>query len=135
VKHTERPCLQRFLDVATLLGQPMHPPSVAVERLLYGTGVGLLLGVGFGLESGRLFGSSSLAVELFIALAVACFVLGWMLGNGAGPLARWFSHETEEAMAKRVRSDIEEVHRSEDVTAKWAAMEAKVLTEDLGEEA
>jgi hypothetical protein len=31
--------------------------------------------------------------------------------------------------------DIEEVHRTEDVTAKWAEMEAKVLTEDLGEEA
>ena len=113
----------------------MHPPSVAVERLLYGTGVGLFIGVGFGLQSGRAFGSTYLALEAFIVLAVGCFVLEWMLGNGTGPLARWFSHETEEAMAKRVRSDIEEVHRSEDVTAKWAEREAKVLTEDLGEEA
>jgi NhaP-type Na+/H+ or K+/H+ antiporter len=127
--------VHRFFDVAFLLGQVMHPPSVAVERLLYGTGVGLLLGVGFGLQSGRNFGSPYLALELFIALAVGCFVLGWMLGNGTGPLARWFSHETEDAMAKRVRLDIEEVHRTEDVTAKWAEMEAKVLTEDLGEEA
>nr|ADD93250.1 hypothetical protein [uncultured archaeon MedDCM-OCT-S08-C82] len=127
--------MHRFFDVATLLGLVMHPPSVAVERLLYGTGVGLLLGIGFGLQTGRSFGSTSLALELFIVLAVGCFVLGWMLGNGSGPLARWFSHETEDAMAKRVRSDIEEVHRSEDVTAKWAEMEAKVLTEDLGEEA
>ena len=113
----------------------MHPPSVAVERLLYGTGVGLLLGIGFGLQSGRSFGSTYLALEFFIVLAVSCFVLGWMLGNGAGTLARWFSHESEDAMAKRVRSDIEEVHRTEDVTAKWAEMEAKVLTDDLGEEA
>ncbi len=113
----------------------MHPPSVAVTRLLYGTGVGLLLGIGFGLRSGREFGSTTLALEVFIVLAVGCFVLGWMLGGGTGPLARWFSHETEEAMIKRVRFDIEEVHRSEDVTAKWAAMEAKVLSEDLGEEA
>ena len=127
--------MHRFFDVATLLGLVMHPPSVAVERLLYGTGVGLLLGIGFGLQAGRSFGSTYLALELFIVLAVGCFVLGWMLGNGGGPLARWFSHETEDAMAKRVRSDIEEVHRSEDVTAKWAEMEAKVLTEDLGEEA
>lgn len=127
--------MHRFFDVATLLGLVMHPPSVAVERLLYGTGVGLLLGIGFGLQTGRSFGSTYLALELFTVLAVGCFVLGWMLGNGGGPLARWFSHETEDAMAKRVRSDIEEVHRSEDVTAKWAEMEAKVLTEDLGEEA
>jgi hypothetical protein len=127
--------MHRFFDVATPLGLVMHPPSVAVERLLYGTGVGLLLGIGFGLQAGRSFGSTYLALELFIVLAVGCFVLGWMLGNGGGPLARWFSHETEDAMAKRVRSDIEEVHRSEDVTAKWAEMEAKVLTEDLSEEA
>ena len=127
--------MHRFFDVATLLGLVMHPPRVAVERLLYGTGVGLLLGIGFGLQAGRSFGSTYLALELFIVLAVGCFVLGWMLGNGGGPLARWFSHETEDAMAKRVRSDIEEVHRSEDVTAKWAEMEAKVLTEDLSEEA
>ena len=127
--------MHRSFDVSFLLGLVMHPPSVAVERLLYGKGVGLLLGVGFGLQSGRNFGSPYLALELFIALAVGCFVLGWMLGNGTGPLARWFSHETEDAMAKRVRSDIEEVHRSEDVTAKWAEMEAKVLTENLGEEA
>lgn len=127
--------MHRSFDVSFLLGLVMHPPSVAVERLLYGTGVGLLLGVGFGLQSGRNFGSPYLALELFIALAVGCFVLGWMLGNGTGPLARWFSHETEDAMAKRVRLDIEEVHRTEDVTAKWAEMEAKVLTEDLGEEA
>ena len=113
----------------------MHPPSVAVERLLYGTGIGLLLGVGFGLQAGRSPGASPPSLEIFVALAVLCFGLGWSLGNGAGPLARWFSHETEEAMAARVRTEIDEVHRSEDVTAKWAELEAKVLTQDLGEEA
>ena len=112
----------------------MHPPNVAVERLLYGTAVGLLLGAGFGLQAGRSWGAQPPALELFLTAAVVCFILGWTLGNGTGPLARWFSHETEEAMAERVRADIEEVHRSEDVTAKWAAMEAKVLSQDLGEE-
>ena len=112
----------------------MHPPNIAVERLLYGTGVGLLLGAGFGLQSGRSWGAQPPALELFLIAAVICFLLGWTLGNGAGPLARWFSDETEDEMAKRVRADIEEVHRSEDVTAKWAAMEAKVLSQDLGEE-
>ena len=50
------------------------------------------------------------------------------------PLAGLFSHESEEAMAQRIREEIEEVHRSEDVTSKWAELEAKVLTHDLGEE-
>ncbi len=113
----------------------MHPPSVAVERVLYGTGVGLLLGIGFGLQSGRSLGASPPVMEVFLVVAVLCFALGWSLSNGVGPLTRWFSHETEEAMAQRVRSEIEEVHRSEDVTSKWAELEAKVLTQDLGEEA
>jgi hypothetical protein len=112
----------------------MHPPSVAVKRLLYGTGIGLLLGVGFGLQAGRSTGASPPSLEIFFGLAVLCFGLGWMLGNGTGPLARWFPHETEEGMAARVRTEMEEVHRSEDVTAKWAQLEAKVLTQDLGEE-
>ena len=63
----------------------MHPPAIAVQRLLYGTGVGLLLGVGFGLQAGRGFGSSTYAVELLLATAVLLFLSAWMLGNGAGP--------------------------------------------------
>ena len=112
----------------------MHPPNVAVQRLLYGTSIGLLLGVGFGLQAGRELGASPPAIEVFSALAVLCLAMGWMLGNGTGPLARWFSHETEAAMAARVRAEMDEVQRSEDVTAKWAELEAKVLTQDLGEE-
>ena len=113
----------------------MHPPSVAVERLLYGTGVGLFLGMGFALQSGRTLGANPPLLEVFLGGAVLCFVFAWTLSNGVGPLARWFSHESEEVMAQRVRSEIEEVHRSEDVTSKWAELEAKVLTQDLGEEA
>ena len=42
----------------------MHPPNVAVERLLYGTGLGLMLGAGFGLQSGRTWGGQFPALEL-----------------------------------------------------------------------
>jgi hypothetical protein len=73
-------------------------------------------------------------MEVFIVASALCFVLGWSLSNGTGPLARWFSHESEEDMTQRVREEIEEAHRSEDVTSKWAELEAKVLTHDLGEE-
>ena len=54
-----------------------------------------------------------------------------MLGNGTGPLARWFSR-TEVAMAARVSTEMDEVQRSEDVTAKWAELEAKVPTQTSG---
>ena len=112
----------------------MHPPSVAVERLLYGTGVGLMLGTGFALQSGRGFGGQPPFLEMFLFFAVACFALGWTLSRGMAPLANWFSSETEEAMSARVRTDIDEIQRSEEVASKWAELEAKVLTQDLGEE-
>ena len=112
----------------------MHPPAVAVQRLLYGTGVGLLLGVGFGLQAGRSLGSSTYAIELLSATSVLFFVLGWMLGNGVGPLAVLFSHESEEVMAQRVREEDRRGASFGGRDLKWAELEAKVLTHDLGEQ-
>ena len=37
-------------------------------------------------------------------------------------------------MSVRVQTDIDEIQRSEEVAAKWAELEAKVLTRDLDEE-
>jgi hypothetical protein len=51
-------------------------------------------------------------------------------------LAGYFSNESDEAMTKRVKEEVEEVQRSEDVNAKWAHLEAKVLSSEVkrGEE-
>ena len=72
-------------------------PNVAVERFLYGTGVGLLLGQDSGFRTDGSSVPVRFALEGFLLAGALCFLLGWMLGNGNGPLARWFSHETEEA--------------------------------------
>jgi len=125
----------RFIDDEGLRGRGMHPPAIGVSRLLYGTGFGLLLGVGLGLQAGRSVTSQPPVLILLAAGAVLSIVLGWMLANGSGPLAALFSHETDEAMAARVQYEIDDVQRSEDVNSKWAELEAKVLTHDLGEEA
>ena len=37
-------------------------------------------------------------------------------------------------MAKRIQHEVDDLQRAEDVNAKWAELEAKVLTKDLGEE-
>ena len=109
----------------------MHPPAVAVQRLLYGTGVGLLLGVGFGLQAGRSLGSSTYAIELLSATSVLFFVLGWMLGNGVGPLAP--AHMKARKSWLSVLGRIEEVHRSED-DLQVGLNSKPVLTHDLGEQ-
>lgn len=112
----------------------MHPPAVAARRLLIGTGVGLFLGVGFALQNGRSVSEQPPMALLFAATALLMLALGWSLSKGVGPLAKRFSDETDEAMAKRVKAEIDEVHRSEAVNAKWARLEADVLAKDLGEQ-
>jgi hypothetical protein len=112
----------------------MHPPAVAAKRLLLGTGVGLMLGVGFGLQSGRWGPEEPPLALVFAVVAGALLALGWSLGRGSGPLAGRFSDETDEAMARRVKEEIDDVQRSESVNAKWARLEADVLAKDLGEQ-
>jgi xanthosine utilization system XapX-like protein len=112
----------------------MHPPAVAVSRLLMGAGMGLLLGVGFAMQDQRSSLSSINAIHGFAIVGLICLVLGWQLSNGKGPLASQFSNESDEVMAARVRDDIEDVQRSEEVTNAWAELEAKVLTSELNEE-
>ena len=112
----------------------MHPPAVAVSRLLIGSGLGLILGVGFALQDSRSSLTSINALHGFFLVAIICLTLGWQLSNGRGPLSSQFSTETDEVMAARVREDIEDVKRSSDVNNAWAELEVKVLTNELSEE-
>lgn len=114
----------------------MHPPAIAMTRLLYGTATGLVLGLGFALQAERVSLAEPSLAHGFSILAGLCFASGWLLSRGKGPLARYFSSESDDAMAKRVKEEVEELQRSEDVNAKWAHLEAKVLTSEVnrGEE-
>ena len=114
----------------------MHPPATAMTRLLYGTAAGLTLGVGFALQGERVVLAEPSLAHGFSFLAALCFASGWLLSRGKGPLAGYFSNESDEAMTKRVKEEVEEVQRSEDVNAKWAHLEAKVLSSEVkrGEE-
>lgn len=112
----------------------MHPPAVAVTRLLYGTGIGLLLGAGLGLQSGRSLTAQPPILAAVLFISALLLLLGWLLSKGKGPLVGLYSNESDATMARRVKEEIDEIQRSEDVTAKWAQLEAKVLTSDLGEE-
>jgi len=87
----------------------MHPPAVAVTRLLYGTGLGLLLGGGLGLQSGRSLTAQPPVLAGILALSGLFLLLGWLLSQGKGPLAPLFSNESDEAMAQRVMQEMEEI--------------------------
>jgi hypothetical protein len=112
----------------------MHPPATAVSRLLYGTGAGLFFGAGLAFQSGHTVQDQPPFLIVVLALGGLALAAAWSLANGVGPLAQRFSHETDEEMAKRIQHEVDDLQRAEDVNAKWAELEAKVLTKDLGEE-
>ena len=106
----------------------MHPPAVAASRLLVGAGVGAGLAVGLSLQ--RQAAPSTPALVLG-ALGAACLAAGWALNRGVGPLATRFSKESDLEMESRVKAEVKAWESAEDVNAKWAALEAKVLTDEL----
>jgi hypothetical protein len=116
------------------LHELMHPPAVAVKRLLYGTGTGLLLGAGLALQNGHSIQEQPPLLAGFLVLALGMIAAGWSLSKGFGPLAQRYSQESDEEMAKRVQAEVDDLQRSEEVNAKWARLEANVLSKDLGEE-
>ena len=105
----------------------MHPPAVAASRLLLGAGVGGFLAVGLDLQNG----GWAVDTAAFAVVSVSCLLLGWTLRRGMGPMTRVFSSESDDEMAQQVKHKLEELEASEDVNAKWAALEAKVLSDDL----
>jgi len=108
----------------------MHPPAVAASRLLMGAGVGAGLAVGLSLQRHATPSTPALVLG---ALGAACLAAGWALNRGVGPLATRFSTESALEMEARVKAEVKAWESAEDVNAKWAALEAKVLTDELSE--
>jgi hypothetical protein len=119
---------------ALFLRRLMHPPAVAVKRLLYGTGVGLVLGAGLALQNGYALQDRPPVLAGFFLVGLGMLAFGWSLSKGFGPLSRHFSEESDEQMTQRVQAEVNEQQRSEEVSAKWAQLEAKVLSKGLREE-
>ena len=112
----------------------MHTPAVAISRLLAGTGVGLLLAVGFGLQQGTMEAQTLGVGHGFAIVGLVCMTLGWQLANGTGALASRFSRENDDEMSKRVKQEMNEALKAEEVNNAWAKLEATVLSMELGEE-
>ena len=112
----------------------MANPSDAATKLLFGTGVGLLLVAGFGFIEGRATIEEPSIGWLFILTGLLALVLGKSLTDGNGPLARAFPDESAEQLASRVRDDINESIKAASVGSAWAELEANVLEQELSEE-
>ncbi|MDP6870148.1 MAG: hypothetical protein QGI21_05195 [Candidatus Poseidoniaceae archaeon] len=111
----------------------MNPASSA-NRILIGTGLGLILVTGFGLVSG-MFDFSSPGFELiFPIVGLALLIISSPLGNTINPLNSLFPDENQEVMASRISSELIQFNTEQDVGDAWAQLEKTVLTKELEEE-
>ncbi|RJU97873.1 MAG: hypothetical protein DWC04_05005 [Candidatus Poseidoniales archaeon] len=126
--------LRRWFHPCLLSAHTMANPSDAAAKLLFGTGVGMLLVAGFGFIEGRANIDEPSLGWLFILIGLIALVLGKGLNDGNGPLASAFPDESAEQLASRVRDDVNESIKEASVGSAWAELEANVLEQELSEQ-
>ena len=109
-------------------------PAKSAQRLLLGTGLGLLLASGFGLISGVISLQSPSAGFLVPLFGFIFLVLAQLTAKGEGPLSELFPNENSSSMAKRVESELTQEKKDADVGSAWAKLEHTMLSRELEEE-
>ncbi|MEJ6563293.1 MAG: hypothetical protein QNL85_06275 [Euryarchaeota archaeon] len=112
----------------------MAKPSDAATKLLFGTGVGMLLVAGFGLMEERMKIDEINIGWIFALLGLILLGLAQSLTKENGPLSAVFSHETPSELAVRVKDDINTSIKDASVGSAWAVLEANILEVELSEE-
>ena len=112
----------------------MAKPSDAATKLLFGTGIGLLLVAGFGLMEERMTIDEINIGWIFALLGLILLGLAQSLTKGNGPLSAVFPDETPSELAVRVKDDINTSIKDASVGSAWAVLEANILEDELSEE-
>ena len=109
-------------------------PAHSAQRLLLGTGLGLVLAGGFGLISGLISIDEPNLGFLIPIIGLVFLILSGPTGRGEGPLAELFPNEDDSVMAARVESDITEQIQDAEVGNAWAKLEHSILSKEIEEE-
>jgi hypothetical protein len=112
----------------------MAKPSDAATKLLFGTGVGLLLVAGFGLMEERMTIDEINIGWVFALVGLILLGLAQSLTKGNGPLSAVCPDETPSELAVRVKDDINTSIKDASVGSAWAVLEANILEDELSEE-
>lgn len=109
-------------------------PAKSAQRLLIGTGLGLILASGLALISGALDVEQpeiGFVVPLF---GLILLTLSGPTGRGEGPLGTLFPNENKSEMADRIESELTNSKKEDDVGNAWAMLEHTMLSKELEEE-
>jgi len=110
-------------------------PAASAQRLLFGTGLGLILASGLALGSGQLSLTNPGVLTIVIpALGIFCLILAPIAGKGNGVLATIFPDENKATMVSRVETELNWAKKDTEIGNAWAKLEESVLSKDIEEE-
>ena len=109
----------------------MDEPSKAANRILLGTGFGLILVCGFAIIEERMVVNELGFGHLFFLIGVLCLVMSKQLDYETSFLTSIFPNETESQLEQRVSDELNQITRDNRVGDAWAELESKVLAEEI----
>ena len=112
----------------------MDEPSKAANRILLGTGFGMLLICGFAIIEERMIVDKLGVGHLFLLTGIICVVVSRLLNYDASFLAKIFPNETEVELKQRVSGEVNQITRENRMGNAWAELESKVLADEIIEE-
>ena len=113
----------------------MDEPSKAANRVLLGTGLGLILVCGFAITEQRMTLDEIGVGHVFLLTGIVFLILSRLVNYETSALAQYFPNETEEEMKTRILDELSQAERENKVGNAWAELESKVLTSEIAQEA
>jgi hypothetical protein len=113
----------------------MDEPSKAANRVLLGTGLGLILVCGFAITERRMALDEIGVGHVFLLTGIVLLILSRLVNYQTSVLAQYFPNETEEEMKTRIQDELSQAERENKVGNAWAELESNVLTSEIAQEA
>lgn len=113
----------------------MDEPSKAANRVLLGTGLGLILVCGFAITEQRMTLDEIGVGHVFLLTGIVFLILSRLVNYETSALAQYFPNETEDEMKTRILDELSQAERENKVGNAWAELESKVLTSEIAQEA
>tara|TARA_B100000925_G_scaffold145994_1_gene109324 strand:+ start:1767 stop:2111 length:345 start_codon:yes stop_codon:yes gene_type:complete len=109
----------------------MDEPSKAANRILLGTGFGLILLCGFALIDGRMTIEKLGIGHLFLLTGIICLAMARLVLYENSFLSQYFPNESEHELKQRVDDEVHQQSRDNRIGNAWAELESKVLSSEI----